>query len=168
MGRLAQEDLGGLRLAGRAAGFASREPGSALLAVRMAAWVAAISLGVKVLPLPRVLKLATPLRRRPARRDAAGVQARTARLLDALLATDVWCFTPTCWKRAAVLHRFLALGGRETRIVFGMRKGGGALLDGHAWLEDRAGALFETERPDYTVTYSFPSRPRTREIQQQT
>jgi hypothetical protein len=56
-----------------------------------------------------------------------------------------------------VLHRFLALRGRETQILFGMRRGGGDLLAGHAWLEDGNGALFETTtRPAYTVTYSFP------------
>ncbi|HLM57465.1 MAG TPA: lasso peptide biosynthesis B2 protein [Pyrinomonadaceae bacterium] len=157
MGRLAQEALGGLRLAGRAAGFAAREPGSALLALRMAAWVAAISLGVKVLPLPRVLKLATPLRRRRTRLDAAGVQARTARLLDALLATDVWCFTPTCWKRAPVLYRFLALQGVETRVLFGVRKGGDGLLDGHAWIEAGGEPVLEKTAPDFSVTFSHPA-----------
>jgi hypothetical protein len=146
-----------LRLAGRAAGFAAREPGSALLALRMAGWVAAISLGVRFLPLPRVMRLATPLRRRTARGDAGEVQARTARLLDALLAADVLCFTPTCWKRAPVLYRFLALGGIETRVLFGVRKTGDGALDGHAWVEAGGEPVLEKTAPDFSVTFCYPA-----------
>ncbi|MDQ5837746.1 MAG: lasso peptide biosynthesis B2 protein [Acidobacteriota bacterium] len=150
----------------RAARFASREPGAALTVLRMAAWVAAVSLLLKRMPLPRVLNLVEPRRRRTrARLDAAETQARLAeetqarlaRLLDALLATDVLCFTPTCWKRAPVLHRFLALEGIETRVLFGVRRDGAGELGGHAWLEAGGQPLLETTAPDYKVTYSFPA-----------
>jgi hypothetical protein len=157
MGRLTQEALEGLRLARRAAGYAAREPGSALLALRMGAWVAAISLGVRFMPLPRVMRLATPLRRRPPCGDPSEVQARTARLLDALLSADVWCFTPTCWKRAPVLYRFLALRGIETRVLFGVRRKGEGVLDGHAWIEAGGEPLLEKTEPDFSVTFSFPA-----------
>jgi len=142
----------------RAAGFAAREPGSALVILRMAFWVAALSLLVRFLPISRALRLLTPRRRRPA--PAAGrdeVQRRLARLLDLLLAADSWVFTPTCWKRAAVLHRFLALRGIETRVVFGVRKGDEDALDGHAWLEAGGQPLLETTPPDYRVTFSHPA-----------
>ncbi|MDQ3917516.1 MAG: lasso peptide biosynthesis B2 protein [Acidobacteriota bacterium] len=150
----------------RAARFALREPGTALTVLRMAAWVAAVSLLLKRMPLPRVLNLVEPRRRRTrAGRDAAQTQARLAeetqaklaRLLDALLATDVLCFTPTCWKRAPVLHRFLALEGIETRVLFGVRREGAGELGGHAWLEAGGQPLLETTAPDYKVTYSFPA-----------
>jgi hypothetical protein len=157
----------------RAVRFALREPGAALTVLRMAAWVAAVSLLLKRMPLPRVLNLVEPRRRRTrARRDAAETQtrlaaqtqarlaaqtqAKLARLLDALLATDVLCFTPTCWKRAPVLHRFLALEGIETRVLFGVRRDGAGELGGHAWLEAGGQPLLETTAPDYKVTYSFP------------
>jgi hypothetical protein len=141
----------------RASRFAAREPGAALVSLRMAAWVAAVSLLMRWAPLPRVLSLAEPRRvRRPAR-DAALVQARLARLLDALLASDFLCFTPTCWKRAPVLHRFLALEGIRTRVVFGVRSEGAGRLDGHAWLEAGGEPLLEPVAPDYKVTYSFPA-----------
>lgn len=140
----------------KALGFAARKPRDAWLVVRLAAWVAALSALIKFLPLPKILSLVSTGPRGPA--GAGGFSAeRVAQLLDALLATDVLCFTPTCWKRAPVLHRYLALGGRPTRIVFGMRKGGGALLDGHAWLEDDGRPIFEATPPDYTVTYTFPA-----------
>src|ERR1043165_9747730 len=158
----------------RAARFALREPGAALTVLRMAAWVAAVSLLLKRMPLPRVLNLVEPRRRRTrARCDAAQTQARLAeetqarlaaqtqaklaRLLDALLATDVLCFTPTCWKRAPVLHRFLALEGIETRVLFGVRRDGAGELGGHAWLEAGGQPPLETTAPDYKVTYSFPA-----------
>jgi hypothetical protein len=142
----------------RAARFAARRPGSALVVARMAFWVAALSGLVRFLPLSRALSLLTPLRRRrvPAA-DGVETQRRLAGLLDLLLAADFWVFTPICWKRAPVLHRFLALEGIETRVVFGVRKGGANELDGHAWLEAGGEPVLEKTPPDYRVTFSYPA-----------
>ena len=146
------------RLCKRAARLVLREPGKALLLTRMTAWVGALSLLIRALPLPAAMSVLTPLRRRPpARADAAALEARIAELLDALLATDVLFLTPTCWKRAPVLYRFLALEGVETRVVFGVRKEGQGFLAGHAWLEAGGRPLFEKTQPDYKVTFSFPN-----------
>ncbi|HEU4597521.1 MAG TPA: lasso peptide biosynthesis B2 protein [Pyrinomonadaceae bacterium] len=147
-----------LRVANRAVSFAAREPRSALLLLRMAFWVATLTLLMKLRPLPVALRLLTP-RARPARRaaDREEIQTELARLLDQLLATDFWVFTPTCWKRAPVLHRFLALRGIHTRIVFGVRQEERRELDGHAWLEAEGKPLLETNAPNYTVTFSHPS-----------
>jgi hypothetical protein len=142
--------------ASRGARFVVREPGSALLALRMSAWVAALSLLVKFLPLPRALGLVAPSRLGPAPHDPEETQAVLARLLDSVLAADFWVFTPTCWKRAPVLHRYLALRGIETRIVFGVRREGEDVLSGHAWLERGGEPLLEADAPNYRVTYSFP------------
>jgi hypothetical protein len=141
----------------RAARLALVDPASALLALRMGAWVIALSLLIRVLPLPRVLRLVAPKGLGRRSDDAARVEARLARLLDSLLAADFWVFTPTCWKRAPVLHRYLALRGIETRILFGVRRTGEDALNGHAWLEAGGQPLLETTPPDYKVTYSFPS-----------
>lgn len=143
-------------LAARGASFVVREPGSALLALRMSAWVAALSLFVKFMPLPRALGLVAPGRLGRATGGDAETQAALARALDSVLASDFWVFTPTCWKRAPVLHRYLALRGIETRIVFGVRREGDDALSGHAWLEREGRPLLEAEAPDYRVTYSFP------------
>ena len=146
-------------LPGRAARLVLSEPGSALLALRMGAWVVALSLLMRVWPLPRTMRLVAPRRAgtRPVNADA--VQLRVARLLDSVLAADFWVFTPTCWKRAPVLHRYLALSGIETRVLFGVRREGGVgnALSGHAWLEADGEPLLETTPPDYKVTYSFPA-----------
>jgi hypothetical protein len=144
-------------LASRGARFVVRKPGSALLALRMSAWVAALSLLVKFTSLPRALGLVAPGRLgHAASGDTEDLPASLARLLDSVLAADFWVFTPTCWKRAPVLHRYLALRGIETRIVFGVRREGDDALSGHAWLEREGRPLLETNAPDYRVTYSFP------------
>ena len=147
-----------------AARLALAEPSSALLAARMAAWVVALSLFVRLMPLPRALRLVSPKRpgrdARPPSRDRGDeerVKLRLARVLDSVLAADLWVFTPTCWKRATVLHRYLALSGIETRIRFGLRRDGDAAPAGHAWLEADGVPLLEGTPPDYKVTYSYPS-----------
>src|SRR5205814_2237884 len=157
MAELTRQLLRYARLPARAARLTLGEPGAALLALSMACWVAALSLFVKLMPLPRALKLVAP-RARGARAvaDPAEVQESLARLLDSVLAADFLFLTPTCWKRAPVLHRYLALEGIETRVVFGVRREGEDVLSGHAWLEAGGEPLLETTPPDYKVTFSFP------------
>lgn len=141
----------------RATRFAARRPRSVLLLLRMAFWVAALSMLVRFLPISRALRLLTPWRKSAPPADADAVQRRLAGLLDSLLAADFWVFTPVCWKRAPVLQRFLALHGIETRVVFGVRKGEGDELDGHAWLEAAGEPVLEKTHPDYKVTFSHPA-----------
>lgn len=145
-------------LPSRAARLVLREPASALLAARMGAWVVLLSLLIKFVPLPRAMALVAPRRSRErARGDAALVTERLARLLDSVLAADFWVFTPTCWKRAPVLHRYLALEGIPTRVIFGVRREGTDTLTGHAWLEAGGRPILEKTHPDYKVTFSFPA-----------
>lgn len=136
--------------------FIRHQPFETLLLIRMAIWVAWLSLFIKFSPLPRVLSFIalSPRGNKPA--HPLLTQRRLARLVDALLGLNVLCFTPTCWKRAPLLHRYLALHGIETRIVFGVRKEK-SLLAGHAWLEADGRPLLETSPPQYTPTYSFPA-----------
>jgi hypothetical protein len=145
-------------LLSRTGHFIRHRPAEALLLLRMAGWVALLSLLIKFLPLPRVLSyIALPARGRASAKPSIA-QTRLAQLLDALLGMNVLCFTPTCWKRAPVLHRYLALYGQETRIVFGVRKETESLLAGHAWLEAYDGRpLFEATAPRYTPTFTFPA-----------
>lgn len=141
----------------RALHFIGRRPDEAFLLLRMAGWVALLSLLIKLLPLPRVLSLVADASRANVPRNPRMNEQRLAQLLDALLAINVLCFTPTCWKRAPVLHRYLALNGIETRIIFGVRKEKESLLAGHAWLEADGRPLLEASPPQYTPTYSFPA-----------
>lgn len=145
------------RVTVKAARFAFREPRSTLLILRMGAWVVALSLSVKILSLPRIMQIVTPRVRRARAGDPEMVTRNLARLIDLLLTTEVFVFKPSCWKRATVLYRYLALNGIESRIVFGVRREGEALLTGHAWLEARGVPLLEMNAHAYKATFSFPS-----------
>ena len=140
-----------------AARFVLRNPREALLMLRMAGWVVLLSGLIRVQPLPRVLNLMTPQKPVRSAIDQFPSNERMAQLIDLLLRIDAFVFRPICWKRAAVLHRYLALKGIPTRIVFGVRKENQGILDGHAWLELDDRPVFETSAPEYTVTYAFPS-----------
>ncbi|MGH9930082.1 MAG: lasso peptide biosynthesis B2 protein [Pyrinomonadaceae bacterium] len=131
-------------------------PRRALLLLRMAGWIAVFSLAVKVFSLPRALRLVSVS---PPAGFVAGANEQQALVsaVDALLGLDVLFFRPICWKRAAILHRYLGLNGINTRINFGLRKGPAGPLIGHAWLEADGRPIFETDTPDYAVTYVFPS-----------
>jgi hypothetical protein len=144
-----------LLLVGR---FVIRTPREAFLMFRMAGWVVLLSGLIRVQPLPRVLNLITPRTRVKLPFKQFPSSERTAQLLDLLLGIDAFVFRPICWKRAAVLHRYLALHGMRTSIVFGVRKQNEGLLEGHAWLEAGHEPILEKSPPEYRVTYSFPMR----------
>ena len=142
------------RLCGLAAGFVFKSPREAWLLTRMAAWVVIISGLVRIQPLTRVLSLATP-RSKPGRNKISN--QRMAELLDLLLEREIFVFTPTCWKRAAVLYRYVSMNGTHAQIVFGVRKEADGILNGHAWLESSRQPILEKDPPQYQATYSFPS-----------
>jgi Transglutaminase-like superfamily len=135
-------------------GFVFKSPGEAWLLMRMATWVVIISGLMRIQPLPRVLSLATP-GKRPVPTPISN--ERMAELLDLLLDKNIFVFTPTCWKRAAVLYRYVSMNGTPAHIVFGVRKEGDGILNGHAWLEASRKPILEKDPPQYRATYSFPS-----------
>src|SRR6266851_8916768 len=100
--------------------FGYQKPRELLLVGRMAVWVVLFPIQVRLLPLPRALAVVAP-RQASTTRSGAVAEERLAHLLDLLLGTNFILFTPTCWKRAAVLHRYLALNGVQNQIVFGVR-----------------------------------------------
>ena len=136
------------------------KPGESFLIFRMALWVSLLSLAVKLRPLPRALELIAAKPKTPAGNpveSSAETMNRLACAMDLLLRTDLFVFKPICWKRAAVLHRYLTLSGIDSRIVFGVRRGAQGEVDGHAWLEANGAPILETTAPNYKVTYAFPS-----------
>ena len=138
----------------RALQLTTRDPARACLLARMAGWVLVLSVVARLLPLSRALQIvSTEVRRKST--EVNPIQLSTA--IDALLEANVFVFKPSCWKRATVLHRYLALAGVATTIFFGVRKDGDLELKGHAWLELGGKPILESSPPVYTVTYSFPS-----------
>ena len=129
-------------------------PGEAWLLLRMAWWVAVVSVMARYYSLPRALKIVAGSRNKTSREGKT--QDELARAIDLLLSADVLMFKPICWKRAAVLHRYLSRNGIPTRIIFGVRNDAGGMFDGHAWLEANGQPILEKTQPEYVVTYSFP------------
>ncbi|MCM3871805.1 MAG: lasso peptide biosynthesis B2 protein [Pyrinomonadaceae bacterium] len=134
-----------------------RDPSESTLILRMAAWVSILSLLVKLQPLPRALQMVSLSAPIDSRDPSIETERKLVRAIDLLLGADLLVFKPICWKRAAILHRYLALHGTATRIVFGMRKRADGTVDGHAWLEFAGKPILETKVPNYKVTYAFPS-----------
>lgn len=132
-------------------------PGDALLLCRMAWWVGVLSIAARWCPLPRALRIVSGAEPRHANVSDIEVQTRLARSIDLVLSADFLVFTPICWKRAAVLRRYLSLNGIATRIVFGVRNGADGKVSGHAWLESGGRPILESSPPEYVVTYRFPA-----------
>src|SRR5262245_43950682 len=93
-------------------------PREAWLLLRMAWWVAVLSMAARVYSLPRALQIVAGNGKGT---RAEATETELARAIDLLLAIDFLIFTPVCWKRAAVLHRYLSRSGIPTRIIFGVR-----------------------------------------------
>ncbi len=141
-----------LAAAFRAIRLALRDPARAWLMMRMAAWVVVLSGVVKITSLPAALRLLSP-KMKP-KHDARADDLATA--IDAVLGVNFLMLKQNCWKRAAVLHRYLSLRGVPTTIVFGVKNESGT-LKGHAWLQCEGEPLLESSPPAYHITYSFPS-----------
>jgi len=133
-----------------------QQPAEALLLCRLASWVTVTSVAARCFPLPRALRIVAASTSNSKPNFSTEAQEQLARALDLVLSADVLMFRPVCWKRAAVLHRFLSLRGVETTICFGVKRDE-TTVAGHAWLEADGKPILEKERPDYVITYCFPS-----------
>jgi hypothetical protein len=138
-------------------GLTLRKPARAWMMVRMAGWIVILSGLVKICPLPTALRLVSTSTRGKQTENSAD-ELSTA--IDSILSLDFFVLKPSCWKRATVLHRYLALRGVSTTIVFGLRREADGELKGHAWLEREGRPVFESSPPIYKVTYTFPSSQR--------
>lgn len=128
-------------------------PDEAWLLLRMAWWVVVLSATARCYSLPRALRIVAGNQKRS---NQAVNRDDLARSIDLLLSADFLMFKPICWKRAAVLHRYLSRNGTPTKIIFGVRNESGGKVDGHAWLEADGQPILESSPPNYVVTYSFP------------
>jgi cytochrome c oxidase assembly protein Cox11 len=142
-----------IRLFSRAARKIATRPDEAWLLLRMAWWVAVLSVMAQIHSLPCALEIVAGKQKRS---HEAVDREELARAIDLLLSADVLMFKPICWKRAAVLHRYLSRNGTSTKIIFGVRNESGGKVDGHAWLEADGHPILEKDPPNYVVTYSFP------------
>jgi len=133
------------------------QPHEALLLLGMAWWVSVLSAAAKLWPLPRALRIVSARDQVKTHDYDPDLPPRLARSIDAVLSTNVFHFKPSCWKRAAVLRRYLSRNGIATKIQFGVRNEAIGKVDGHAWLELDGKPFLETAPPEYIVTYTYPS-----------
>jgi hypothetical protein len=133
------------------------QPAEALLLVRMAWWVGFLSIVAKLRPLPRALELVSGKESSQIKLQDAELPTRLAQSIDLVLSADFLFLEPICWKRAAVLRRYLSRSGIATHIIFGVRNEVKGMVEGHAWLEVDGKPFLEKTPPDYVVTYTFPS-----------
>ena len=132
------------------------QPGEALLLFRMAWWVAILSGAVKLFSLPRALEIVSGRTSPQPEANNLAVPDQLARSIDLLLSADVLFIKPICWKRAAVLRRYLSKQGFATKIIFGVKPENKGAVSGHAWLELNGQPILEKSPPEYVVTYVFP------------
>jgi hypothetical protein len=132
-----------------------RHPKELFLMFRMASWIGVVTLVARLWSLPKALEFVSG-KDIAGSRDRADLDKRLANTLDQLLAADVVFLKPKCWKRAAVLRRYLSKNGIPTTIVFGVRRDTQGNLDGHAWLEFEGEPILESSPPEYVVTYRYP------------
>jgi hypothetical protein len=123
----------------------------------MAWWIGVLSVAARCYSLPRALQIVAGSRTNKTHSPDSALQNRLASSIDLLLSANFFLFKPICWKRAAVLHRYLSRQGIATRIIFGVRNESDGKVAGHAWLEANGEPILESAPPDYVVTYRFPS-----------
>lgn len=145
-----------LAVLGLAARKAAGHPRDALLSARMALWIVLISALAELTSLPRAQKIASYRVRNTLVADDSEAPAKLGQAIDSLLGIDLFVFRRSCWKRAMVLQRFLAMRGIESQIKFGLRKDSDGKIDGHAWLESGGQPLLKDNSADYIVTFSLP------------
>jgi hypothetical protein len=142
------------RLAVRAGGVTLRDPRRAWLMTRMTVMYFAVTALAGFLPMTRAFELVSPSRLGPrrSRREAASV----VNAMDTVLTAGIPFMRPRCWRRAAVLHRYLALEGVDTQIVFGAITERSQLKEAHAWLE-REGLPYAEKAPvsQYRRVHTF-------------
>jgi Transglutaminase-like superfamily len=141
---------------GRAARKVIVEPRDAALRARMALWVVLISVVARLTSLPRAQKIVSSKVRSMSAAGGSETPAELGRAIDSVLGIDLFVFRRSCWKRAMVLQRFLALNGIESRLNFGVQKALDGTVNGHAWLEHQGRTLLENDPVTYVVTFSLP------------
>ena len=113
------------------------------LAARMAAWVMALRVLVRVLALPRVVRLAEPRsatsspHERDVSRLVALAQTVTSRMTDR---PETMCLV-----RSLVTYRYLARADAHPELHVGFERGDGTLR-GHAWVVVNGAPV--TDHPD--------------------
>ena len=121
---------------------------SAWLVARMAAWVMVLRVLVRVLALPRVVRLAEPssLTSSPHERDVRRIVA----LAQTVTSRATRRPETMCLVRSLVAYRYLARAGVQPELHVGFERSVGGLR-GHAWVMVNGAPV--TDRPDAIASF---------------
>jgi hypothetical protein len=108
-----------------------RTPADAWLLVRMIVWAATLPLLKRVLPLPRLVRLAAS-RPRTGRMES-DQREQLAAFARWIYRHGVFTRDPNCLERSLVAYRFLTRAGAEPRLMVGLAKAREGIV-GHAWV----------------------------------
>jgi hypothetical protein len=134
-----------------------RLPRERVLAVRVVITVIAVKLGLRWVPLPRLMRWLTPR----ARSSSSGpaVLDREVRYTNEALSRLPSRGRLACLPRSLALYRLVRLRGIDARLHCGVRRGADGIV-GHAWVTVDGDALLATEdQPgEWTETFTYPPR----------
>ena len=118
---------------------------------------------IKLLSLPRLMKLLTPNDVKVLNnQDSKSIKEKVVKYTGYILSRNFWIYKAICWKRALVLYHFLRKAGVNVQICFGVRLPNIEAkdeLEGHAWLIYNGEIFLERDiemTKTYKATYSYP------------
>ncbi len=123
------------------------------LFIRVGFWLAAVSILLRLIPLPRLLRLLTPAR-------ANGRKWPREKLVNFCsfwLGREAAFFSRSCLKRSLVLYRYLNLQAEPARFLIGVRQEDQKLC-GHAWILIQGKKIFPDEDLSYRIIYAYPKQ----------
>jgi len=124
---------------------------------RIAVWIAALPVLIRVMSLPRLMSLLTP--RTPVRPFDPEMLVHGHRInsyVISILRRNPENMGKMCLRRSLILYRFLRICGIPASFHLGVIKDK-EKLDGHSWIEINSEHYFDS-RPDreYHQTFSYP------------
>lgn len=121
------------------------------LFIRIGFWLALVSILLRLIPLPSILKLLTP--KKPSKKKWQ--KDKLVNFISLWLGQDRAFFRRSCLKRSLVLYRYLNLQKEPARFFIGIKKEDDKIL-GHAWIMLGEQKLFPDENINYKIIYTYP------------
>ncbi len=121
------------------------------LFLRIGYWIAAISLLLRLIPLPRLLRLLTP-KKCPGRKWP---RETLINFTSFWLGRERAFFSRSCLRRSLVLYRYLNLQGEPAGFLIGVTQEDHQ-LKAHSWILIGGKKLFPDENISYRVIYQYP------------
>lgn len=121
---------------------------------------------LRLMSLPRLLKMLTPRDLRVCHDPDPETKAKIVKFTEYLLGRNFWMYKNTCLKRSLVLYHMLRRSKIDVQLCLGVRpkakpsaEMAQMVLEGHAWLLYKGNIFLERDMRTartYLVTYSFP------------